>query len=121
MAVHVTSMDAMRRIDGPSWLELSPMLDRALDLDAAARSAFLASVGVDHPTLATALEDLLAAHVSVLSSGFLERRLDDGREREGLAGHTVGPTRSSVCSVWAASAPVWLAPRSDGRFEGRSP
>jgi eukaryotic-like serine/threonine-protein kinase len=112
-------MDAMRRIDGPSWVALSPMLDRALDLDTVARAAFVASVRLDHPTLATALENLLAAHESVLSSSFLEGRLDEGSERAGLVGHTVGAYTLDRLLGVGGMGTVWLAFRSDGRFEGR--
>ena len=79
----------MFRLDREHWRELSPLLDQALDLDAAARNALLADLERRRPELALVLARLLTGHDQLLGSGFLETslRLDDAPT---LAGHTVG-------------------------------
>lgn len=109
----------MPPLDKALWLALSPLLDRALDLEPPARQALLASTAEHAPDVAAALERILAEHDRVLSSGFLEEPPDIGADLfPTLAGQTVGAYRFERALGVGGMGTVWLARRSDGRFEG---
>jgi hypothetical protein len=63
----------MPELNRALWQRLSPLFDRALDLEMTARRDLLADVRLEDPGLAAALEGLLAEHQRVLASDFLER------------------------------------------------
>jgi eukaryotic-like serine/threonine-protein kinase len=104
------------------WEVLSPYLDQALDLAPEERERWLAGMTQTQPDIATALRDMLARHAALDASGFLSRPLLDskGDLAQRLAGQR--------CGAWTLLEPlgaggmgsVWLAERSDGRYEGRA-
>src|SRR5262245_19684279 len=108
----------MRDSDKALWHRLSPLLDRALDLDPSGRPAFVAAVRAEDHALADALERLLLEHERVLASSFLEGAPVDNREVPSLAGQTVGAYTLERPLGMGGMGTVWLARRSDGRFEG---
>ena len=108
----------MRPWNDALWQTLSPLLDRALDLAPDMRSAFLASVRADNETLANALEGLLAEHDQVLASDFLEASVSGESTPPSLAGQRVGAYTLERPLGMGGMGTVWLARRSDGRFEG---
>ena len=100
------------------WQRLSPLLDRALDLEPTARRDLLAAVRLEDPGLASALEGLLAEHQRVLASDFLEIPPLDAEARPSMAGQVVGGYTLVRPLGMGGMGTVWLARRSDGRFEG---
>ncbi len=108
----------MRDMDQVLWKRLSPLFDRALDLEPAARSDLVAEVRERDPELAAALERLLLEHDGVLASDFLERTPLDDEALPSLAGQTIGSYKLEHPLGAGGMGTVWLARRSDGRFEG---
>ncbi len=107
----------MRDLDKQIWERLSPLIDQALDLDAAARAAFLAAMRAESPAIATRLEGLLIAHDHACASSFLlSPPLTDDVAEQGLTGQTIG---AYTIERALGMGTVWLARRSDGRFAGR--
>ena len=109
----------MIRLDKALWSALSPLLDRALDLDAAERAAMIAELRGQRPELAEHLEHLLAQHDRLLGSAFLESALPiEDSPLPSLAGQTIGPYTLEAPVGAGGMGTVWRARRSDGRFEG---
>jgi serine/threonine-protein kinase len=98
---------------------LHALLDQALDLEPEARARWLDTLRADRPDQAAELARLLAAEAGLDADGFLS---------SGVAG--LAPAAPSLAGrrlgAWTLDRPlgqggmgtVWLAHRSDGRFEG---
>jgi serine/threonine-protein kinase len=108
----------MRGWDKASWARLSPLLDRALELDAAERRRYLADVTRHDPDAGAALERLLTEHDRAVASAFLEGAPIPGVGPASMAGQTVGAYTLERAIGMGGMGMVWLARRSDGRFEG---
>ena len=106
----------MRESNRAVWGRLSPLLDRALDLDPAARRDLVASIRSREPSVADALERLLAEHDRVAASDFLETAAFASAAP--MAGRSVGGYTLVRPLGAGGMGTVWLADRSDGRFEG---
>src|SRR6516165_1176477 len=103
------------------WEALSPYLDQALEIPEAQRSIWLETLRAQDPKLAEELQTLLKEHDALEKSGFLSG-----------AGGPILPSSSAlagqVLGAYTLEAPigqggmgtVWLARRSDGRFEGHA-
>ena len=107
----------MKRLDPAAWHVISPLFDRALDLDAAARRAFLDELRAANPSAAETLTRLLASHERLLGSSFLDTPALEDIEPD-LAGTTIGAYTLDVPLGAGGMGVVWKAHRSDGRYEG---
>jgi eukaryotic-like serine/threonine-protein kinase len=98
------------------WSELSAHLDALLELDAAQREERLTALAASQPELATELRELLALDAANRRSGFMER--SPFAPDELLAGQVIGPYTIERLLGRGGMGSVWLARRSDGKFEG---
>src|SRR5262249_43280526 len=100
------------------WQAVSPHLERALELSEENRKAWLESLRADLPRVAEDLEALLAAQGSSDAEAFLDSPPE--RPTASLAGQVVGAYTLMAPIGQGGMGSVWLARRSDGRFEGEA-
>ncbi len=99
------------------WQKFSPYLDQALGMTDQERAEWLESLREQEPAVASELEKLLQEHRELVQERFLERTPLSASVDPMLAGQTLGPyTLISQISEGGMGS-VWLAARSDGRFE----
>jgi serine/threonine-protein kinase len=103
----------VRVIDRQRWLVLEPLLDQALDLAPDERARWLNEVSITSPDVAEDLAALLRRQDAVERTGFLERTADVT-----LAGLELGGWTLERPLGQGGAGSVWLARRSDGRFDG---
>ena len=107
----------MSKLSPDQWQALSPYLDRALAMTDDERGAWLSSLGEQDAALASQLAALLSEHRVLAQEGFLENRRFALPNAAGLAGQTLGPYTLISQIGQGGMGSVWLARRSDGRFE----
>jgi serine/threonine-protein kinase len=108
-------------MDAERWKLLSPLLDRALALSEGERARWLATLEVDDRSIATELEMLLSEADGLAASNYLEHA-------PGLAVWHAATLAGQVFGAYTLEQPlghggmgsVWLAHRSDGRYEGKA-
>jgi len=106
----------MPPVDKARWLRLSPLLDEILDDDYAARTQRLAALRDQDPTLADDIEAMLDQLAEMDRDAFLERPAV--LHEASLVGQTVGAYTVERELGQGGMGSVWLARRTDGRFEG---
>ncbi|MGE5243560.1 MAG: protein kinase domain-containing protein [Betaproteobacteria bacterium] len=109
----------MSKLSPAQWMAISPYLDQALGMTDQERAVWLASVRQKDPTLATQLQALLDENDALAHEGFLEEGGVPLPGATGLAGQTVGAYALVSQIGQGGMGSVWLARRSDGRFERR--
>ena len=102
-------------LDPTRWTVLSPYLDQALEMPSAARPAWVEGLRTHDPRLAAEVEELLAEYDQMEQEGFLER---PPAPRATLEGQVLGPYTVRERIGQGGMGSVWLADRSDGRYEG---
>jgi serine/threonine-protein kinase len=103
----------MASIDRERWSELGPLLDHALDLPPLERASWLVELRARSAELASELEAILDGEAEADERGFLAPAL--GAE---LAGMELGAYTIERPLGRGGMGSVWLARRTDGRFEG---
>ena len=94
---------------------LAPLLDQVLDLDPAERAAWLTALRARDPPRASDLEQLLATESTLDAEGFL---VEPAESAPSLAGLRLGGYTLERPLGQGGMGTVWLARRSDGRYEG---
>jgi eukaryotic-like serine/threonine-protein kinase len=107
----------MAALDRERWLAVSPHLDRALEMDGTERGAWLDALDRDDPTLAADLRTLLGERDALSREGFLDGPPPAALHTAVPAGQTMGAYTLVSPIGQGGMGTVWLARRSDGRFE----
>jgi serine/threonine-protein kinase len=102
-------------IDRQRWTVLEPLLDKALELTPDELRPWLEELSASAPDVAADLSALLTDDVSATRDGFLSQPLDLT-----LAGLEIGAYTLERPLGHGGMGSVWLARRTDGRFEGQA-
>jgi serine/threonine protein kinase len=107
----------MATLTPEQWKEILPYLDHALSLPEHERLEWLPIFGTEKPVLAGLLDELLAEHRGIENDHFLEHSAAAVPSAPSLAGHRIGPYTLLSLIGRGGMGSVWLAERSDGRFD----
>jgi len=107
------------RFDKARWDALSPLLDELMALDVPARAERIAQLRRDGHADATDLADLVVQYAEMEREGFLEGPLVRPVQEPGLQGQVVGSYTLDSLLGQGGMGTVWLAHRSDGRYDAR--
>jgi eukaryotic-like serine/threonine-protein kinase len=112
------SRAAMGIFDRDRWHRLQPMLDHALDLSGDERVSWLVELRRSAPDIAEDLVTLLSGEAEADDRGFL---VDAPEQPDApLAGRVLGAWTLERSLGHGGMGTVWLARRTDGRFEGHA-
>lgn len=101
------------------WQRLSTYLDRALELAPGERADWLANLRMQDAELVEELGDLLRTGEQVNREGFLEGSSSPLLEQTSLTGMTIGAYTLQSSIGEGGMGSVWLASRSDGRYDAK--
>jgi tetratricopeptide (TPR) repeat protein len=102
------------------WRIVSPWLDRALAAEGEELDVLLRSLRAADPDLASELEELLEERRALSREGFLASTAPGPFLATSLAGQAFGSWTLIEPIGQGGMGTVWLARRSDGRFEGQA-
>ena len=107
-------------MDNDRWQAVSPLLDVALELSGDARAAWLASLREKDPARADEIDAFLEEARALDQKGFLAQGPALSMSPPAtLVGQLVGSYTLESLLGQGGMGSVWLARRSDGRFEGK--
>jgi eukaryotic-like serine/threonine-protein kinase len=109
----------MSQLTPDQWRALSPFLDEALTLSGEARVAWMEALRARDSEIASQLETLLQEHRAARQEGFLQKGPALSSENLHIAGQALGVYKLVSPIGQGGMGIVWLAERSDGRFERR--
>jgi serine/threonine protein kinase len=99
------------------WHEISPYLDHLLSLSENEQPDWLAAFRAQRPDLADILEKLLEEHQTLAQEHFLEHQAPRPTSDRSLTGEILGAYTLISRIGEGGMGNVWLAKRTDGRFE----
>lgn len=102
------------------WLEISRYLDEALDLEPGRREAWLKDLADRAPTISQEVRSLLDEREQLGRSPLLDDGATATPVSVGLSGQRIGAYTLESMLGHGGMGTVWLAHRSDGRYEGRA-
>lgn len=109
----------MSTLSPGQWQEIGPYLDHALSLPEEERSAWLQSFRLEKPELAELLRQLLEEHRALADEHFLERMPIRVASGLSVLDQKIGAYSLISLIGQGGMGAVWLAERSDGRFQRR--
>jgi eukaryotic-like serine/threonine-protein kinase len=110
----------MQVLSRERWQTISSHLDRAMEMPDGELEHWLESLRSEDPALAADLEDLLEERGALDREGFLEGSVFLPAPPDSLAGQRIGAYTLVSLIGQGGMGNVWLARRSDGRFEGHA-
>src|SRR5215468_9388936 len=102
------------------WQVLSPYLDEALNLSSEDRTSWLEALRAKNHEIAEQIEELLNAERTIEREAYLENGPVLPMSSGFRAGQVIGPYRLVSVIGQGGMGTVWMAERSDGRFERRA-
>ncbi|HEY7293273.1 MAG TPA: serine/threonine-protein kinase [Vicinamibacterales bacterium] len=107
-------------MDRHRWQKASRHLDRALELPPAERDGCIALLRAEDPESAADVEALLAEHRQLSAEGFLDTAAPIRKPEPEMSGVVIGAYTLVSPIGHGGMGSVWLAERSDGRFEAKA-
>ena len=112
-----TTLKSTSTFTPDQWREISPYLDRALSLTKEEREDWLQSFRLEEPRLAGTLLQLLEEHAALADEHFLEGAAVRAASGVSRLDRKIGAYSLISLIGQGGMGSVWLAERSDGRFE----
>ena len=110
----------MERLSPDLLATLDSLLKQALELEQPEREAWLARLRHEQPAQAAEVAALLANEAGLDAAGFLRTRAGEDALGKGLNGRRLGAYTLERPLGKGGMGTVWLARRSDGRYEGQA-
>jgi serine/threonine protein kinase len=109
----------MSMLSPERWQEVSPYLDQLLSLPNGEHATWMEAFRAQKPDLADLLQELLEEHCALSKEQFLEHSPVGDEIESSLPGQKIGAYTLISAIGRGGMGSVWLAERSDGRFERR--
>lgn len=110
----------MQKFGRTHWGEINRYLDEALELQGQTREAWLLDLGARAPDVSEAVRSLVEEKERLPDDMLLHVERAAAQPRNGLAGQRLGAYTLVSELGHGGMGTVWLARRSDGRYEGRA-